>query len=186
VASEKQILANRANAQKSTGPGTSFGRSRSRRNALKHGLTARAVHTLEDDREFNQFAKSIADQYQPSTALQTELVNRLVSVLWRLRRAHAIETGLLSIQIKLQRDIHLPEHQIDILQMFGLASPMPKTNSKLDEQRQCLESNARAFLRLVNFNGQALDHLSRYEVSLWRQAAQLILMLEGAAHRSLP
>lgn len=137
------------------------------------------VHTLEDHQEFEQFVKAVCAQYQPSTAIQTELVNRLASVLWRLRRAHAIETGLLSIQIKLQQDIHVPEHQIDMLQIFGLAAPMPKTHPEMDEQRRCVEFTARAFLRLVNFNGQALDHLSRYEVMLWRQAAQLIMMLEG-------
>lgn len=37
---EKQIAANRANAKKSTGPRTATGRSKSSRNALRHGLSA--------------------------------------------------------------------------------------------------------------------------------------------------
>ncbi len=36
--SQKQLLANRRNAQKSTGPRTALGKFRSSRNALKHGL----------------------------------------------------------------------------------------------------------------------------------------------------
>ena len=40
MASEKQIAANRANAKKSTGPKTAAGRSKSSRNALRHGLSA--------------------------------------------------------------------------------------------------------------------------------------------------
>jgi len=38
--SEKRLAANRANAQKSTGPRTAAGKGRSRFNAVKHGLTA--------------------------------------------------------------------------------------------------------------------------------------------------
>src|SRR4249920_3530405 len=39
MASEKQIAANRRNARKSTGPRTSPGKSRSSRNAYRHGLS---------------------------------------------------------------------------------------------------------------------------------------------------
>ena len=39
MASEKQIAANRANAQKSTGPKTAAGRSKAGRNAFRHGLS---------------------------------------------------------------------------------------------------------------------------------------------------
>src|SRR3954471_20417487 len=38
--SEKKLAANRANAKKSTGPRTAAGKSRSRFNAVRHGLTA--------------------------------------------------------------------------------------------------------------------------------------------------
>ncbi len=39
MATEKQIAANRANAKRSTGPKTAVGKSRSRRNAFRHGLS---------------------------------------------------------------------------------------------------------------------------------------------------
>ncbi len=184
MASEKQILANRANAKRSTGPRTAFGRSRSRRNALKHGLTGRTVvDVLEDDREFQAFAKAISNQYRPNTPLHQELVHRLCAILWRLRRAHAVETGLLSIQAKLQRDVHIVEPQPDMLRLFGLEASINESEPLLQAERQRAEGKARAFLRLVNFNGLALDQLNRYEVALWRQAAQLMLFLE---HRRGP
>jgi hypothetical protein len=39
MATEKQIAANRANAKRSTGPKTKWGRRASSRNAIKHGLS---------------------------------------------------------------------------------------------------------------------------------------------------
>jgi hypothetical protein len=51
VSSERQILANRRNAQKSTGPKTEAGKKKARMNALRHGLSAQ---TMELAPEFLQ------------------------------------------------------------------------------------------------------------------------------------
>src|SRR5205823_3102764 len=48
VTSEARIQANRKNAQRSTGPKTASGKERSRRNALKHGLTGEGTVLPED------------------------------------------------------------------------------------------------------------------------------------------
>jgi hypothetical protein len=50
VPSERQILANRRNAQKSTGPRTAAGKAKVRVNALKHGLAARSQERLVEPR----------------------------------------------------------------------------------------------------------------------------------------
>jgi len=43
MVSDKQLAANRANAQRSTGPRTPEGKAIARYNALTHGILARAV-----------------------------------------------------------------------------------------------------------------------------------------------
>src|SRR5579871_5074741 len=43
VVSERKLAANRSNARASTGPRTAAGKARSSRNALRHGLSAKAV-----------------------------------------------------------------------------------------------------------------------------------------------
>ena len=51
MASERQIAANRRNAKKSSGPRSADGKTRSRRNALRHGLSiaSRAIPAFEQD-----------------------------------------------------------------------------------------------------------------------------------------
>jgi hypothetical protein len=100
MTSFRQIEANRRNAQHSTGPKTEAGKKRSRRNALRHGLSAETViGMLEDAEDYKAFEASVAAGFQASTAVERELVLRLASLLWRLRRATAIETGLFQMQI---------------------------------------------------------------------------------------
>ena len=94
MTSFRQIEANRRNAQLSTGPGTEEGKRRSRQNAVRHGLTAETVIVaLEDAEDYAAFEMAVTADYDAQTAVERELVLRLASLLWRLRRATAIESG---------------------------------------------------------------------------------------------
>jgi hypothetical protein len=95
MSSLKQIDANRRNALKSTGPTTREGKQRSRCNAVRHGLTAETViAALEDSEDYEAFEAAVISDYDAESAVERELVLRLASVLWRLRRATGIETAL--------------------------------------------------------------------------------------------
>jgi len=95
----RQIEANRRNARKSTGPTTEQGKQRSRCNAVRHGLTAETViGALEDAEDYRAFEATIIADYDAQSAVERELVLRLASLLWRLRRATTMETGLFEIQ----------------------------------------------------------------------------------------
>ena len=100
----KQIEANRRNALKSTGPTSAQGKQRSRANAVRHGLTAETViGALEDAEDYKAFEATIIADYDAQSAVERELVLRLASLLWRLRRATTMETGLFEFQAD-----HLP------------------------------------------------------------------------------
>ena len=95
MTSFRQIEANRRNALKSTGPKTEAGKQASRCNAVRHGLTAETVTgALEDREDYKAFEAAITADYDAQSAVERELVLRLASLLWRLRRATMMETGL--------------------------------------------------------------------------------------------
>src|SRR6187455_4116 len=95
MTSFRQIQANRRNALKSTGPSSAEGKQQSRRNAVRHGLTAETViGALEDAQDYKAFEAAVIADYDAQSAVERELVLRLASLLWRIRRATTMETGL--------------------------------------------------------------------------------------------
>ena len=73
-------------------------RRRSRR-AWRDGLADRTViRHFENIRSYRAFERALIASVDPRSALELALAHRLASLLWRLRRASAIETGLFEIQ----------------------------------------------------------------------------------------
>src|SRR5215510_13406886 len=74
-------------------------RRRSRRRAWRDGLADQTViRDLEDARSYRAFERALVGSINPRSVIELALVHRLASLLWRLRRANAIETGLFEIQ----------------------------------------------------------------------------------------
>ncbi|MGI8988118.1 MAG: hypothetical protein ACR2I2_00880 [Bryobacteraceae bacterium] len=93
--SQKQLDANRRNAQKSAGARTPEGRAALRHNAVTQGLTAEGLLLdPEDEDAFNQLSEAFQDEYQPRTPTEHTLLEQLVCAAWRLRRVRAIEQGI--------------------------------------------------------------------------------------------
>ena len=104
MTSEKQIAANRRNAQKSTGPVTPEGKAVSSRNAITHGLYAcdnvvNSPHLKEDQAEYDQLLASLVDELKPEGVLQEFLVCKIANSLWRSRRAINAETARIAKQV---------------------------------------------------------------------------------------
>src|ERR1700682_6221446 len=96
MTSFRQLEANARNALKSTGPNPEEEKHRSRQNAVRHVLCAETVvEIVEDIDDYRGFEAAIIADYDARTAVERELVLRLASLLWRLRRATMIETELL-------------------------------------------------------------------------------------------
>jgi hypothetical protein len=195
MTSFRQIEANRRNALRSTGPTTKEGKRQSRRNALRHGLTAETViEGLEDSEDYRAFEAAVIADFDAGTVVERELVLRLASLLWRLRRIISIETDLLKIQSDIVRERRVlfrgPPVEPEVDSGCSARSPpfvFDPQQGDSDGEDQASHPNALpmsvrdltcCFLRLSNVDNGAFDRLGRYNAALWKQTAQTLFLLQ--------
>ena len=98
MASPAQITANRANAQRSTGPRSAEGKSASSMNALKHGIDAQSIVIPgEDPAEYQALVAAYAEDYQPENCTEEFLVDAMLRADWLKRRAQLVEADVTRI-----------------------------------------------------------------------------------------
>jgi hypothetical protein len=203
MTSLRQIEANRRNARLSTGPVSEEGKRRPRQNAVRHGLTAETViDALEDAEDYAKFEMAVTADYDAPSAVERELVLRLASLLWRLRRATAIESGLFRIQAKQllqsrQRRQGYRGREKILDSMFRNSVPTEEVLKDRDEligeaevgslstlePADQFDDLTRSFVRLSSLPTYPLDRLSRYEATLWRQACQILFTIQYLERR---
>jgi hypothetical protein len=146
-----QIEANRRNALRSTGPRTDAGRAASRRNALKHGLTAERIILFDEHRdEFERFYGDLIAALKPRGPMEHQLAERIAINAWRLRRAYRVESGLFERARSAWREGATEQtSDIDLI-----------------------------FIRLSTSGGDELAKLSRYEAAIERSLRRALLDLE--------
>jgi hypothetical protein len=186
-------------------------RRRSRRRAWRDGLADQTViKTLENVRSYRAFEHSLIGSVDPRSVLELALVHRLASLLWRLRRASAIETGLFEIQgeplLTHRQDPYRGPSQPETLPTATGANGHSKRlgsngrdHAPVSDQEPLSTSTrprlgswskshalAHRFLRLSHLDPTLLDRVGSYQTRLWRQAAQAIWTLEAMRQPSPP
>lgn len=101
--SDKQLKANQQNAKKSSGPKTEKGKVVVAKNALKHGILSNEVvieteEMGETKAELAELQQAIVDDLKPAGALEELLVDRIVTLYWRLRRVIKAESGAIRMK----------------------------------------------------------------------------------------
>jgi hypothetical protein len=98
MASPAQILANRENAQLSSGPTTQNGKTASSRNATRHGLTStQIVMPGEDAAAYEDLRRGFHETYRPANEGERILVDQIAANAWRLMRAQRVETAFFGL-----------------------------------------------------------------------------------------
>jgi hypothetical protein len=153
---EKQSAASRANGAKSHGPVTPEGKSIIARNAIKHGLTSKAiVLSNEDPALFNQLLHSFLDRFTPADDAEFLLVERMAAAEWRLRRLWSMETAMYDHEMVRQMEmVESTYEEIDETTRAALA------HEELSKQR-------------------ALSNLQQNESRLERQYARALKQLKS-------
>jgi hypothetical protein len=95
MATDRQIEANRKNAQKCTGPRTEAGKEKSSQNALKTGLDAKSeVLRFESRPDYEALIAEFYARYHPTVPEDRALVDMLIRSEWLSRRYTAIDTAI--------------------------------------------------------------------------------------------
>jgi hypothetical protein len=176
---------------------------RRRSRAWRDGLADQPVVTsLEDARSYRAFERARIGSVDPRSMLELALAHRLASLLWRLRRASAIETGLFEIQGELLSarqqsrtrgpgqsptlETHIQANGHKIAPGSNGRDDPPADQERLSTSMRLLRAPcsksraiAQCFLRLSNVDLTSLDRVGSYEARLWRQAAQTIWTLDA-------
>jgi hypothetical protein len=115
MATQAQILANRSNARKSTGPRTAEGKAVVAQNAVKHGLCGRdTIIVGEDPGEFESYRARMLAELDPVGEVESNLAERIVGLSWRLKRADRLQATAFDSLYARQK--HSPMEQYDRVQ----------------------------------------------------------------------
>jgi len=157
MSTKAQILANRHNAQKSTGPRSSQGKAAVSQNAVQNGLSARqTIISSESQADFDLYRERMLSELAPASPMESMLAERIIILSWRLKRAGRIQN-----------------QAIDALNANNTSSPLTKLTQSLffknHDQSQARPSTSAANLTLGRMaikdfaNARVLDRLLMYE-----------------------
>ena len=144
------------------------------------------IDGLEDGEDYRDFEAAIIADYEAETAIERELVLRLASLLWRLRRIIAIETDLFAIQGEI---LHDRRREAAIAHGEFTNQTQNAVTRREDDRLSCSDPPLSAreltccFLRLGKLNNGAFERLGRYNAALWKQTAQTLLLLGSIRRR---
>lgn len=191
--SNKRIVANRANAQKSHGPTNT---TSTRFNATKHGLLAMGITELDDAEHYRVILNNLRKETAPVGIVETLIIDSLALEMVRLERARLFEAR--QITAELNPPIHsagLFEDDAGLLrgEMVdpGLPAPIgPESTHKLVSIFQRYESTIlnRIFRLLHELeriqrirNGENLAAPACVDVSVYASAPGLPLVSASSA-----
>lgn len=106
--SEARVNANRANAQRSTGPRTAPGKQRSSLNAFRHGVYAMRPHAVttgffpEDPEEVVNYVQDLVRALRPRDAVEQAAAEAVASAFLSTRRLSDIEAALLEAGVSIE------------------------------------------------------------------------------------
>jgi len=170
MTTQGQLLANRRNAQKSTGPRTAEGKAAVAKNATKHGLFARQIVVIpENQADFDALRDEMLKELDPVGTMESLLAERIVSLAWRLQRAERMQNELIDVKIRREINDTFPELSESLI--TGKPCDLSKYSDK------CYDDQVLGYVAMCDFAGsRALERLSlyerRFEASLFRTMAE--------------
>jgi len=195
MASDRQIQANRQNAQLSTGPRSPEGKQRVASNALKHGLTGKQmVLPNEKPDDFDAFRSALWNDLDPRGVLEEVLADKIVADAWRLRRVPILEAAM---HTRDERDGYLASLRSWISEIHRIAEPILRDSAEsqkrvdprdqeeferlkddLEEAEDKADDPTLVVTRVLEKHARQFDNLSRREEALTKSMLRGLHELE--------
>jgi hypothetical protein len=161
MTTERQRLANRKNAARSTGPRTPAGKALVRFNSVRHGLRAASVVVpgLEAPAEWEQFRAGVVASLAPVGLLEETLADRAAGLLWRLRRVERFESLAVAAN-QAEREIPArPRSDSDALESFDDQDQMSDEEFLADREQALAAAvaNLERYRPILNLAGRLPD-----------------------------
>lgn len=152
--SEKQLQANRKNAQKG-GVKTEEGKAILKYNALKHGLLAKEIvitggEGAENQEEFNGLLIDLKTQLKPEGTSEEMLVEKIAVAFWRLRRAGRYDVGLIREELDTATDDFYDQTTWDDKKVNKTEEEVHQEIQKEKEDIEYWKKNKRDLTRIQN------------------------------------
>ncbi len=191
--SDRRLAANRLNSQKSTGPRSPEGKSKSSQNATTHGLTSsRPILPPDEQQDFDAFLQDTVDDLQPQGAIELSFAKRIAFLFFQLDRAASSEAHLLDRQSTAPIRQTLRENQKELdaylrnyedeeqanLKRKHPRLPFPPELQQLPNPIPTHEVLADQFLSQYGGSSTSLERLARYTATLDRQLHRALKQLQ--------
>lgn len=177
MSTQAQLIANRQNAQRSTGPRTSQGKAAVSQNAVKHGLSARHdVISSESQADFDLYREQLLAELNPDSPMESMLAERIVTLSWRLKRVSKIQNQT----IDALNAANTPSPLTKLTQSFLSKYPPNSQLSIVNNQSQTSAAHlALGRLAIKDFSdARVLDRLLMYERRIEHSLYKTLLELQ--------
>jgi hypothetical protein len=172
MTTEAKIIANRRNAQKSTGPRTPQGKALASQNSLKHGLSARqAVIGLESREEFDLYRQQFLEELSPQTPVESMLAERIVTLSWRLKRSLRIQTQTIDA-------LNTPKKPDPLIEKLKKRFNLNQFDSAQESQNQSHDLSLGRMAIKDFSNDRVLERLLMYERRLEHSLYRTLIELQ--------
>ncbi len=165
--SAAKLEANRANAQKSTGPRTEQGKARSSQNAIKIGLLSDSltVQHMERSDDFADRHDELKQHLQPQGPQQAFWVFQIALSQWRLERLARLEAGIFDLAFFKAYQTY-GTRKPDVEAYVNLEEEGPVTPYAVEQHRNL--ASAAGMEKIIN-DGDTLTLYLRYQNLTERQ-----------------
>jgi len=162
LVSEARTLANRQNALKSKGPKTEEGKSRSRANSFKHGLSGTGVVMAPGDQpEVESRAEALMDEFDPKSPTGQLMIRRLAVLSIQMDRGAEHETAAIALKVRHAAESFDDERFERAEKLFETLAQSPRINlRKLRRMPEGID-------RLIEEWKDLRDDLTRSPRPLW-------------------